>query len=117
MNGVPLTCAAAFFAASEPSDAVDHAMYRSVTSAGLHERQNACMWCLRLFEPASQQFRATRERGRLRTNLMMCDTGTELKICDNCWEGAFGAKTLMSGVLTPCDDPSEVPNPLLRPMA
>ena len=44
---------------------------------------------------------------------MMADNGTELVCCDNCWEGAIGARVLIHGRVVP-SDPNAVDNPLLR---
>jgi hypothetical protein len=44
----------------------------------------------------------------------MLDRGTELVICDNCWAGAFGYRQRIHHQVVPCDDPTVIPNPLLR---
>lgn len=74
--------------------------------------RNTCRWCLERFD-VTQQGRSTPERGYLRTNLKMSDSGSELVCCDQCWQGAIGARTLMMGRVVP-SDPNVVDNPLLR---
>lgn len=74
--------------------------------------RNTCRWCLEKFD-VEKQIKSTPERGYLRTNLFMADNGTELVCCDNCWQGAIGARVWSNGKITP-EPPTEVSNPLLR---
>lgn len=77
--------------------------------------RNTCRWCLERFDVTMQE-RSTPERGYLRTNLKMADTGSELVCCDACWPSAIGARTLMMGRVVPAD-PNIIDNPLLRMLA
>jgi len=79
-----------------------------------YHNRTTCRWCLEPFDPTLAKDRTIWERGRLRTNLMMHDNGNELVICDNCWAGAFGYKQRIMHQQVPCDDPTVIPNPLLR---
>lgn len=74
--------------------------------------RNTCRWCMEKFD-VSMQERSTSERGYLRTNLKMADNGSEIVACDNCWQGAIGARSLMMGRVVP-SDPNVIDNPLLR---
>ena len=76
--------------------------------------RNTCRWCLERFDVEKQE-RSITERGYLRTNLMMADNGSELVCCDQCFQGAIGARVLIHGRVVP-GDPSMVDNPLLARM-
>jgi hypothetical protein len=114
LSNIPFDSSSTFFRSSDEESHSLHMPRVYATSFAPHEDKKVCRWCLEVFDPEKQQHRSTRERGALRSNLMMADNGSELVCCDNCWQGAFGAKTLMHGVMTPCEDPTEIPNILLR---
>ena len=108
----PFTAAHTLFQAPEPQHPpkVDPAVANA--AIGQSGDRVTCRWCLHPFDAREQQ-RAIWERGRLRTNLMMADNGSELVCCDACWPGAFGQPTLMMGKVVP-GDPNQVGNMLLR---
>lgn len=111
MNEVPAGCGNAqmFF----PAEAPPKQSVADTRAADLNSR-STCRWCLEKFDPARQQSRSIRERGQLRTRLMMADDGTDPPICDACWSGANGFQVFLMGHAVPCSDPNVVPNPLLR---
>lgn len=96
-----------------PVEAAPRQSVADTRAADLGSR-NTCRWCLEKFDPAQQQERSIRERGQLRTRLMMADDGTDPPICDSCWSGANGFTIFLMGQAVPCADPSIVPNLLLR---
>jgi len=113
MSTVPVSSGAAFFRGVDEEVKIPVSrMHLEGGFSAPHEKRNVCRWCLNVFDPDKQE-RSTRERGALRSHLMMADNGSEIVCCDNCWQGAIGAKTLMAGRVVPCEDPNEIPNILL----
>jgi hypothetical protein len=77
------------------------------------EHRNICRWCLEKFDPGMAKPRTTWERGQLRTKLKMADDGSELVICDRCWDAVFYQHFTMGGS-PQHHEPEIVPNLLLR---
>lgn len=96
-----------------PAEAAPKQSVVDTRAADLSSR-NTCRWCLEKFDPTLQQPRSIRERGQLRTRLMMADDGSEPPICDSCWSGANGHAVFLMGQVVPCSDPDVITNPLLR---
>lgn len=79
-----------------------------VGTIDIHDR-TTCRWCLQKFDPERAKPRPTIERGALRTRLMMADNGSELVICDDCWDGATGTPQLIQGRVVPGDPHAVLP--------
>jgi hypothetical protein len=77
-------------------------------STGHGDNKGICRWCLKHFDPYTAKPRTTWERGQLRTRLKMADNGSELVICDGCWDSVYYPYFTMGGVPQK-SDPEHVP--------
>lgn len=78
------------------------------------DARNLCRWCLERFDPQMQKERSIWERGQLRTNLKMHDNGSELVICDNCWDAIQVPQFVRGQTIDSFGNPEVIPNLLLR---